>query len=132
MQGLRYFRVKRRRSKRKQIKNFGGSIWSVYSMFMLQGVAFSNRGVGRALKYSGFAFILSLMITSAYSGGLASVMTVPRYVMYQGGTKTHCTIYLKISNLRYLPTKALSPRLHKWLINVFQICRCYRNSRRSR
>lgn len=68
-------------AERNHTTNFGNSVWSVYSIFVLQGVEFSTKGFGRALEYAGFAFILSLMITSAYSGGLASVMTVPRYLL---------------------------------------------------
>lgn len=59
---------------------FGYSVFSIIKLFILQVVTEREIPGGKAGQgFMGLLFLFSLFLTSTYSSGLSSIMTIPRY-----------------------------------------------------
>ncbi|KAG5879053.1 hypothetical protein JTB14_019480 [Gonioctena quinquepunctata] len=78
---MHHLRGKMHDSNSKSNKNlFGQSVFSIIKLFVQQVVTKKETPGGTSGKYfMGLLFSLSLFLSSTYSSGLASIMTIPRY-----------------------------------------------------
>ncbi|KAJ8924147.1 hypothetical protein NQ315_006931 [Exocentrus adspersus] len=66
--------------KKNAIQIFQSSAFTILKLLVLQAVANKEIPIGSKGRYfMGLMFLFSLFLTSTYSSGLASIMTVPRY-----------------------------------------------------